>query len=319
MLFRSRGHESIEWYHVGLDSCSQVNIVNPRFLHNIRPGEGQYVGLKGESAETKLVGDLDGFFECQVCDTCAASVISLSDVEDLYEVSYDQAIGFTVHMLDRDLVFKRHGKIYLADMRDWVTPGGLAMMTVQEREAIYTKRQVDNAKKAGDFVRNAGYPSQGEAIKMIRNGNITNIPVEVSDVKLFYEIYGEPIASIKGKTTNQKDVNVRDNYDEGLRMQITEQSFTTDIMYVAGEKFMVSLAEPLNLIITAHIPNLDQITLGHALQGHFDILQMFGFFVRIVRVDPHKSMVCLGGRFPGTEWCWGPSSHSGRQIGRAHV
>ena len=28
---------------------------------------------------------------------------------------------------------------------------------------------------------------------------------------------------------------------------------------------------------------------------------MFGFRVRIVRVDPHKSMVCLRGRFPGIE------------------
>jgi hypothetical protein len=59
-----RNHESIEWYHVGLDSCSQVNIMNPRFLTNIRPGEGAYVGLKGESTATNMVGDLDGFFEC---------------------------------------------------------------------------------------------------------------------------------------------------------------------------------------------------------------------------------------------------------------
>ena len=87
-------HETIEWYHVGLDSCSQVNIMNPRFLSNIRPGVGGYVGLKGESTKTKMVGDLDGFFECQVCDSCAASVLSLSDVEDIYEVTYEPGIGF---------------------------------------------------------------------------------------------------------------------------------------------------------------------------------------------------------------------------------
>ena len=260
-----RDLETIEWYHVGLDSCSQVNVVNPRFLKNIRPGRGNYVGLKGESQKTVLVGDLDGFFECQVCDTCAASILSFSDVMDLYNVSYDPEIGFTVHMDDRDLIFRRHGKIFLADMRDWVTPGGLAMMTTQEREAMYTKRQVQNAKKAGEFIENAGFPSQGEALKLVRDGNIKDVPVEATDIKLFYEIYGEPISSIKGKTTCQKNVNLSDNYDEGLRMQVTEQAMTTDIMHVAGEKFMVYLSEPLNLIMTAHVPNLDQITLGQAL------------------------------------------------------
>ena len=138
------------------------------------------------------------------------------------------------------------------------------------------------------------------SIRMVRDGNVANIPVEVSDIKLFYKIYGEPVESIRGKTTDQ-NTNTRDTYDEGVKMQITNQSLTTDVMHVAGEKFMISIAEPLNLIITAHVPNLDQITLGHALQGHMDILQMFGFTTRVVRVDPARAMVCLRGRFPGIE------------------
>ena len=301
-------------------------------FRSIRPGVGAYIGLKGESTETKMVGDLDGFFECQVCDNCAASVLCLSDVEAIYDVTYEPRIGFTVHMKNRDLIFKKHGKIYLADMRDWAIQAGYSMMTIQEKEAMYTRRQVQAAKKAGEFIENTGYPSQAEAIKLIRDGNLSNIPIEVADVKLFHEIYGEPIPSIRGKTTATKDVNLRDTYDSGLKLQVTEQTLTTDIMYVGGEKFVVSLSEPLNLIIVAHVKTLGQITLGHAIQGHLDILNMFGFRARMIRVDPLKALAALYGRFHGVEIdISGAGDHLPTvdirirrikelaQIGRAHV
>ena len=296
-----KNHEEIEWYHVGLDSCSQVNVMNPRFLSNIRPGEGSYVGLRGESAETNLIGDLKGFFPVQVCDTCAASILSLSDVEELYEVTYIPGVKFIVHMNDKDLVFYKRGKIYLADMSDWVTYAGLSMMTVEQRESMYSKRQVQAAKKAGEFIENIGYPSQAEAIKMIRDGNVSNIPVEVADVKLFFEIYGEPIPSIRGKTTNDKRVNQRDNYDPGLQQQVSTQQLTADVMTVAGVKFILSVAEPLNLIINSYVKTLGQVTLGRAVQGHLDVLSMFGFNARIMRVDPLKALASLRGRFTGVE------------------
>ena len=38
-----------EWFEIALDNCSQVNVVNPRFLKNIRDGKGSNSGLAGNT------------------------------------------------------------------------------------------------------------------------------------------------------------------------------------------------------------------------------------------------------------------------------
>lgn len=63
-------------------------------------------------------------------------------------------------------------------------------------------------------------------------------------MKNYFEIYGTPAASIRGKMTADKAVNKSENYDAGAKDQITMQSFTYDIMYVVGKKFLISLSEP---------------------------------------------------------------------------
>jgi len=54
---------------------------------------------------------------------------------------------------------------------------------------------------------------------MLRDGNINNIPVEVSDIKTYFDIYGSPVEAIRGKITALKSVNQRDNYDAGIKEQ----------------------------------------------------------------------------------------------------
>jgi len=58
---------------------------------------------------------------------------------------------------------------------------------------------------------------------MVRDGNLTNIPVEVTDIMacfdIIYNIYGAPVASIRWKTTAIKSVNIKEKYDLGLKAQ----------------------------------------------------------------------------------------------------
>jgi len=44
----------------------------------------------------------------------------MTDVEELYPVSYVQGKSFTVHTPSRDIVSHKHDKIYLADFSSWV-------------------------------------------------------------------------------------------------------------------------------------------------------------------------------------------------------
>ncbi len=60
-------------------------------------------------------GVLDGFFPVYASDKMKANVLSFADVEDLYDIMHIRKCAFVVHMGDRDLVFKRRQKLYVAD------------------------------------------------------------------------------------------------------------------------------------------------------------------------------------------------------------
>jgi len=79
------------------------------------------------------------------------------------------------------------------------------------------------------------------------------------------------------------------------------QEQVSDVMYVARRKFLISLLSPLQVIVAVPLVSLSQDVLGRALQDHIDVVRMFGFNVRIVFVDPFKSLVALRGSIPGVE------------------
>jgi hypothetical protein len=42
-------------------------------------------------------------------------MLSFAAVEDMYKVMYSRGEGFTVHMPERDIVFKRRDNLYMVD------------------------------------------------------------------------------------------------------------------------------------------------------------------------------------------------------------
>jgi len=238
--------------------------------------------------------------ECQVCDDCVASILSFAQIKKTgVKISYDgEEEMFIVHSKVGDLEFKQRGDLYLADFRPYITDRALVGMTRQEREAMFNMAMVKSAKEAGKFIKNAGYPSEQAAIDLVRSGNITNVPVEVQDIKNYFEIYGTPTAAIRGRTTQDGHITRRDTFDSGLMEQITVQEMVADIMHVAGAKFMVSLASPLQILLVVPTPSMSRVALGRALQEHINLIRMFGFDARIVFVDP---LVGLRGSIPGVE------------------
>ena len=118
-----------------------MNIVHPRFLVNFKRSPGKFSGLQGALQSTEMCGLLPGFFDCLVSDNTRVSVLSQADVEDKHPVTYDPSVSYTVHMGERDVVFHRRNKLYVADFTDWVHEEycddevALAAMTVAERES----------------------------------------------------------------------------------------------------------------------------------------------------------------------------------------
>ena len=305
-LVATTGAPTHPW-EIVLDNGSQVNIVHPRFLTNFKRSQGKFSGLQGAPLSTEMCGLLPGFFYCLVSDSTRVSVLSQADVEDTHPVSYDPGVSYTVHMGDRDVVFQRRDKLYVGDFSDWVRaeyrddPLALSAMTVAEREHLYTRRERRKAIETRDFIKNAGYPSEREAVAMARDGNLKNLPYEAVDIKRHYDIYGPSPAYLRGKTTNRKVSSSVNQVDNGLKDQRRDQTLTSDVMHVMGFRYLVSVAEPLGLTVSVLIKKRDIDGLGVALMSHVSLLDSHGFRVTRIITDPQKGMESLRGKLGPVE------------------
>jgi len=250
-----------KWYEVGLDTMSQVNVMNSRFLVDFMPVDGSFKGLSSAAKKTSYTGTLPLFPElkCLVCDDCAASVISMGKVKKLgIKISYNDDEGYYIlHTTKGNIKFVLKGDLYIADFRDHVTNRAVSAMTAKDREQLFDKGMVKRAQEADNFIRSAEFPSEQTTINLVRSGNINNMPIEVQDVRNFFEIYGTPIAAIRGKTQDHH-IFKKDNYDSGLREQITIQEQISDIMHVAGRKYLISLVTPLQVVLVVPVTSLSR-------------------------------------------------------------
>jgi len=129
-----------------LDNAANIRVMNPRLLKSVRPAgiRIRVKGVGGVQMVVEHVGDLEVFFEVYASDEAKANVLSFAAVEDMYEVTYSRGEGFTVHMPERDIVFRRRDNLYVVD---WAEVGNVHT-TVQENESLYSTEQVRRAKLA---------------------------------------------------------------------------------------------------------------------------------------------------------------------------
>jgi len=104
-----------EKFEIALDSCSQVNIIHRRFLKNIRPGSGRFVGLSKQDSNVTEVGDLEGFLN-------ASSVMIVKHLfyPCLMSKSYILSRTYRVRLssfirMTRDITFRQRNKLCVAD------------------------------------------------------------------------------------------------------------------------------------------------------------------------------------------------------------
>jgi hypothetical protein len=85
----------------------------------------------------------------------------------------------------------------------------------------------------GEFLQSMGYPTQNEALGIVRSGNVKNIPFTAEDINRFYEIYGPQVAGVRGRTMKKKAKKMAE-LDRGAKMQVKVQEMSVDVMHTAG-------------------------------------------------------------------------------------
>ncbi len=170
-----------------LDNKADISIMKPNLLRALAPAEKtvKVNGVGGQQLKEDRTGYLDEFFHVYASEETRVNVLSFAEVEELYNITYMPRAAFIVHLPEQDLEFKRKGKLYVADFTEHKP---LYVMQV------YTKAEEERAKRAYELVRNSGYPSYQEAIHLVEDGNIAQLPeLTAEDVRRAYDLYGNPL------------------------------------------------------------------------------------------------------------------------------
>jgi hypothetical protein len=163
---------------------------------------------------------------------------------------------------------------------------------------VMTKGEEACAKQACELVRNLGFPSMYEAIQVIESGSLGNMPLLTEeDVRWAYRLFGPLVGFVRGKTTCKK-VSMAVPDDDLITDQ-KRQVLLADIMHLDGQKFLVSVSEPLQLTLQMPVANESQTTLGMALQSQLEVYRSRGFAPVRVHVDPHSTFQTLTTKYPG--------------------
>ncbi|MFN9982580.1 MAG: hypothetical protein ACK53Y_21815, partial [bacterium] len=253
---------------------------------------------------------LEDFFRVFVSSETKANVLSFAEVEDMYEITYVPRTSFVVHLPGRDIEFVRKGKLYVADFSDhyhyqanltkqeFIKPDEAYAIQVNVTKQVVTKAEEARAKQAYELIRNSGFVSVQEAIHLLEEGNIANMPQLVAaDFHRALELYSPPVEYVRGKTT-RKRVS-RAVVDDNLILDRKQQVLYVDVMYIDKQRFLVSVSEPLQLTVQCQIERESQEVLGTALQGHFEVLRSRGFIPVRVHADPQSAFHSLTTAYPG--------------------
>jgi hypothetical protein len=81
------------------------------------------------------------------------------------------------------------------------------VQTVQGNMEGFTKREVEEARKAHEAQAMLGHPTDRNFLGMVRGGMISNCPVTANAVKNAHQIFGPDLAGIRGRTVRRPPVD----------------------------------------------------------------------------------------------------------------
>jgi hypothetical protein len=102
-------------YDILLNNQADASIVHPCMLCDVLPADlpVSVKGIGGKQLKAEHTDYLQEFFRVYASEQANPSVLSLSDVEDFYRVTYVTGGAFILHLPSYDLAFKRTGKLYV--------------------------------------------------------------------------------------------------------------------------------------------------------------------------------------------------------------
>jgi len=180
-------------YHAYIDTCASYSSTPyPELLSNVKKQARGLIGHSNAgSCGMDSSGSLGALKQVWLNEGGVAMIIPLTQLEKLCPMKYDSARNggaFICCTKDGNVVLKNNGK-------------GMPYLDI--RELGFTKREVEEARKAREAQAMLGHPTDRDFLGMVRGGMISNCPVTANAVKNPHQIFGPDLAGIRGRTVRR--------------------------------------------------------------------------------------------------------------------
>ena len=199
-----------------------------------------------------------------------------------------------VYVFSRKDVSGSESRFYCCDLDNMRAESDRAfILTVEQNVKTFTRREVEQARKARKMLARKGFPSVADAMNMVSTGN--NFEVSARDFEIADSIWGKDAASLQGKTkrktTREADITVN-------RTLVQQQEvLIVDIMFIDKIPNLIGVATPLDLTLATSLVPLElnkpsgaASVVKEAIAYFFGILASQNFKTPLLMVDGEGSI-----------------------------
>ena len=313
-------HTQMEHNHSGtiaLDTGSMIDVFgNPDLVNNIHQvSKGLLMQTNSGTSMINTQADVPGLGKVWFKKDIPTNIVGMANLVDhpsTAYITYDsrEADQFNIHHHSGNVtVFKRtKDKLYTHTPKQLTkgsymttvsmdlssgtlmntTPLNLWVSTVNENKKNFTDKQFQQAVRARKLYHIVGAPTADNFKYMLKAGAIINCPVKSSHVDLAKRIFGEDIATLKGKSTRNRSPAVTVDQIEVPKELIAKNQdleLHIDVMYVNQEAFLTSIDMPVRFRTANY---MDKVNKDHFYTALDRVLRKYnaaGFYVRHIHAD----------------------------------
>ena len=263
------------------DTCNDLHYHkgNDVFLVQVKCGGPVYLFSRCADVENIYVCDMDHEGDILIHDN---SSMNNQIIRDYIEVTQSQE----ERQVSNELLVK---SIHEHELLRETKKLKVLSLTVQENKLKYTKLQNSQADKAREYQRKLGYSTEQQLIKLVNRNKLTNNKITAQDVMRSLDIYGPSLGGLKGKTTSHKSP-IQTEIELVKSIVQTDQTMCSDLMFVNGRPFFVSVFLPSDFVMVSKIKSKSELNLLQPMLSQLRHVKNRGFKVPTIRVDGESAI-----------------------------